>query len=731
MLSSFVALALSMIYLNHSCNAKNLPSISHENNGLVANSWRLLQNSEYKKDDLFCLSTGCVKTAASLINNLDQSVDPCDDFYQFACGNFIKNTVLNDGEMSRSIMSVINDVTINQRRMIVNEPIQPDELRPFKMMKLLFKSCMDLEKIEKIGLRPMKEMLKSLGGWPLLEAENWNESNFNWMDSLNGFKEIGRNMDFLIKLKITPDLKNHTKAAINLEQASFELSHQYLVKGTNYLVVDEYYKYMVDIAVLFGADRQRATEELKESLEFEVELAKISMPLEETNDLFKMYNPMNITDLQQKFPSIPWQEFLNKLLKQFIRQDDIIIVSSPKYFSGLGALLSKTPKRVQANYMMWRSVNDAVKYLTKELRQTKSTYKKRIFSIKEVPRWKECADISFELFKIAIGSMYVRRFSNENTKNNALEMVKVIKKELYKMLLSNEWMDDETRKNAMDKAKLILENDIAYPNELLDDGKLNSYYENLEVNDQDFYTSVLNLTKFSTDYEFSKLRKPVNKSDWVRNSGLVAEPNAFYIPEENSILFTAALLKGLSFSNDLPRYMIYSSIGSIIGHEITHGFDNSGRKFDLHGNLANWWAEETNKRFLEKEQCFIRQYGNYTINEGLKVNGTLTLGENIADRGGLKLAYNAYREWVKEHGVEPRLPGLQEYTPLQMFWLSNAHLSCSKDSMTYINVIRKYDGHSPSRFRVIGSFSNIKDFSDDFKCPLGSKMNPANKCQLW
>ncbi|XP_001944441.2 neprilysin-2 [Acyrthosiphon pisum] len=730
MLSSFVALALSMIYLNHSCNAKNLPSISPEMNGLVANSWRPLQNSEYEKDDLLCLSTGCVKAAASIINNMDQSVDPCDDFYQFACGNFIKNTILNDDELSRDLSSVINDALYNQKRMILTEPIQPDELRPFKMMKLQFKSCMDQGKIEKIGLGPMKEILKSLGGWPLLEAENWNESKFEWMDSMYSFKEMGQKMDYLLILTTTKLLKNSTKTAIFLQQPSFGLQRQYLVQGTDFLVVKLYYQYMVDIAVLFGADRKRATEELRESLDFEIELAKISIPQEEETN-YMLYKPMNIADLQQKFPSIPWQEFLNKLLNQFIRQDDIIVVSSPKYFSGLEALLKKTPKRVQANYMMQRSVDDAVKYLTRELRQIKYTYRKLVFDNKEVSRWMECVDISFDLFKIALGSMYVRRVSNENTKNNTLEIANDIKKELYKMLLSNEWMDDETREKAMDKAKAMT-HIIAYPDELLDDSKLNAYYENLDVNDQDFYTSILNLTKFNTDNEFLKLRKPVNKPDWVTYGELVTIVNAFYNLQDNNFMFTAAFLQGVPISNDLPRYITYSTVGSIIGHEITHGFDNKGRMFDKHGNFANWWVEETNKRFLEKEKCFIKQYGNYTINEdGLKFNSNLTLPDDIADMGGLNLAYKAYREWVKVHGVETRLPGLQEYTPQQIFWLSHANFWCSKDSKRYIEITSKSGEHSPSRFRIIGSFSNIKDFSDDFMCPLGSNMNPANKCQLW
>ncbi|XP_060860161.1 neprilysin-2-like [Metopolophium dirhodum] len=731
MLSWFLALALSMLYLNHSCNAKCLPSISPEKNGLVANSWRLLQNSEYEKDNLFCLSKGCVKAAASLINNMDRSVDPCDDFYQFACGSFIKNTILDDDKESRNEFKVVDDAISNWKQIIVAEPIQPDELRPFKMMKLLYKSCIDQEHIKKIGLEPIKEILKSIGGWPVLEAEKWNESKFTWTDSMHKLivpEKIG-GVDYFIKIRTIVHPENNTNPILYLDKASLGLKLEYLVKGKDHELTNKYYRYIVDIAVLFGADRQRATKELSESLDFEIELAKIE---EQWNSSYIGYKTVevNILNLQDYFPSIPWKEFLDKLLNKSIRRDDIIIVSSLKFLEDLETLLKKTPKRVQSNYVIQRSVIDSLSYMTEELRNRQYKYKKELNpNFKVYPRSNYCMKISTELFNLATGSLYVKRVFNENAKQNALEMVNGIKEELYKTLSSNEWMDDRTREKAMDKAKAMTHT-IAYPDELLDDSKLNAYYENLEVNDQDYYTSLLNWTKFSTDYEFSKL-KSFNKSDWVFLSGTVTTVNAYYQPQKNNIILPVGILQGAFFSNDRPQYMIYGGIGSVIGHEITHGFDNEGKKFDRHGNLANWWTEETNKRFLEKQKCFIDQYGNYTVHEiGLKVDGNITLDDNMSDNGGLKLVYDAYRVWAKGHGVEPRLPGLQEYTPQQIFWLSYANVWCSKDTLKYLKNSMT-DVHSPNRFRVNGPLSNKKFFSDDFRCPLGSNMNPVKKCQVW
>jgi predicted metalloendopeptidase len=229
-----------------------------------------------------------------------------------------------------------------------------------------------------------------------------------------------------------------------------------------------------------------------------------------------------------------------------------------------------------------------------------------------------------------------------------------------------------------------------------------------------------------------KLRQPVNKSDWIEYS-YSTTINAFYNPIENSIVLPAGILQGEFYSSDHPQYMNYGAIGFIIGHEITHGFDNQGRIYDGQGNIVDWWAEDTKKQFLEKAMCIIRQYGNYTDHEvGLKLNGNNTQGENIADNGGIKLAYNAYNTWSNvQWDAEPRLPGLQNYTPNQMFWLSTANIWCSKYRPETIKNIIITNVHATNRFRIIGSISNQEEFSNDFQCPLGSNMNPLNKCHVW
>ncbi|KAL5238849.1 hypothetical protein ACI65C_006259 [Semiaphis heraclei] len=701
-----LALALTTVHYSHRCNTASISSLSPGDNGFIGESLgRILnKNRKYGNEKIICYTPGCEEAAASVINNMDISIDPCDDFYQFACGKFIKYAIIDDDKPFQTTFSVAGDTLLNNLRIIITEPIKPDEQRPIKMAKLLFKSCMDKEKIEMDGLVPFKKMLKTLGGWPVLEGDKWENAEYTWKDIVYKIREMGYSVDYLIRFSIGIDSKNSTMRAIELDEASLSL------KGIDEKIVLRYYSYMVDIAVLLGADRHRAVKEMVQSLEFEIRLAKILMPAEERRDTTKLYNPMKLDGLQRNFPTIPWKEYMDKLLyPQTVRRDDIIILSSLKYFSQLEILLYTTPKRILANYLIWRLVTQCVCFLTEELRKRELEYhSEQSGKTEREPRWKECVGISSERFSLAIGSLYVRHFFDENAKKEALEMVNGIREEMYKILSTNDWMDDETRKHAIDKA------------------------DSMTINDKDYFTSMMNFTKFATHYGFSLLRQPVNKSDWIHHSK-TAIINAFYSYDENSIQIPAGILQGVFFSSDRPRYMNYGAIGFVIGHEITHGFDDQGRKYDKHGNLVDWWANETKKRFLEKVSCIIKQYGNYTAEEiGLKLNGINTQGENIADNGGLKQAYNAYKVWTRRHGEEPRLPGpLQNFTPQQMFWVSAANVWCSKYRPEALKTEITTNSHSPDRFRVIGPFSNLEDFSNDFRCPLGSKMNPVNKCQVW
>ncbi|XP_045472319.1 neprilysin-2-like isoform X1 [Harmonia axyridis] len=679
-----------------------------------------------------CLTPGCIHTASKVLEYMDPSVDPCDDFYQFTCGNFLKKTNIPDDKASVTSFSIISDLLQEQLRSMIEEPIDPKEPKPFQLTKKLYRACMNKTLIEKEGLTTIFKIFKNLGGWPVLEGDMWNDGDFDWRKAVYKFRRNGYSVDYLIDFSVGIDLKNSTRRIIDLDQASFGLRREFLTRGLSDKLVRAYYDYMVDIAVLFGAEKTRASKELEESLNFEIKLANISLPSEKRRNASLLYNPMTVEELQRRFQSIPWLEYINTLLAPdtVITKDEVVVVSVPSYITDLEKILAITPKRVQANYIMWRAAASSVSYLTEALRRRQLEYTTVVSGKTErAPRWKECVDISAGSLSTAAGALYVRKYFNEDARQNALEMVRDIRAEFERILKEVDWMDDETKKNAIEKAK-SMSTHIAYPDELLDDSKLEEFYQNLEMDENNYMGSVLNLTLFGTQFSFKRLRQPVNKTDWITH-GRPAIVNAFYSSIENSIQFPAGILQGVFFNADRPRYMNYGAIGFVIGHEITHGFDDQGRQFDKNGNLVDWWAPSTQKAFIEKAQCIIDQYGNYTVPEiGRNLNGINTQGENIADCGGLKEAYIAYEHWMKRHGEEPYLPGIN-LNGRQMFWVSAAHIWCSKYRKEDLRQIVVTDEHSPDKFRVIGPMSNMQYFAKDFDCKVGSVMNPVHKCNVW
>jgi predicted metalloendopeptidase len=689
-----------------------------------------LSNNDY------CFTKGCIQTAADLLDKLDETANPCDDFYQFACGSFIEETVIPDDRTRTSMFSILGDKLDVQVRGLLEGEIKASDPKPFQMAKSVFQSCMDKETIETAGLDPLKLILKKMGGWPLLEGPNWNEEGYKWYEMTYKFRENGYSVDYLVDFSVTTDLKNSSWRILDLDQPGLGMAREYLMKGLEDPDVQAYQEYMQDVALLLGADKDTVINDIKETIKFEIELAKISLPREERRDASKLYNPMRVSELTSLDPTTPWLEYINTILTTDIVQvsgAEIIIVDVPNYITNFSQLIQNTPKRVQANYLMWRAAAASMAYMNEAADKISLKFSKKLTGkSEEPPRWRKCVGAASGSLANAVGSLYVTKYFNEDSKTEALLMVSEIRRQFERLLDEVDWMDEDTKRQARVKAQGMVEH-IGYPSELLEMSKLEDLYAGLELSPNAYLRNALNMTVFGTNYAFSKLREKVNKTDWVRH-GRPAVVNAFYSPLENSIQFPAGILQGIFFSSDRPKYMNYGAIGWVIGHEITHGFDDQGRQFDEEGNLVDWWHPETKKRYLKKAQCIISQYGNYTIKDldNMQLNGINTQGENIADNGGIKEAYRAYNSWVSRNGAEPRLPGVN-YTPRQLFWVSAANVWCAKYRPKALKLRVLTGVHSPDQFRVQGPFSNMDDFSRDFNCPVGSNMNPPkeNKCQVW
>ncbi|KAH8264524.1 hypothetical protein KR038_009603, partial [Drosophila bunnanda] len=715
--------------------------------------------------DEWCLTQECIHTASTVLRKMKPEVEPCDNFYEFACGTYLEEENIPDDKVSISTFSVISDKLQEQLKDIITAERPETEPKHFRLPNLLYKACMNKTLIETLGAEPIKRVAEKLGGWPLIKGDSWNaDDTWTWQEQVKKFRAAGFSMDYIIDFSIGVDLQNSTKRLIDLDQSALALSREYLVKGFNETLVTAYYDYMVDVAVLFGANKDKAKTELLSSLEFEIALAnvstagvclacrrvqfwfpQISWPNEKRRNSSELYNLRTPAQLQAAYPYVQWVDYMNALLPEGldVAEDEMINLSVPSFFEDLGKLLARTPKRVIANYMFWRIHGFSVGFLSEEFRKRQLQYATALSGRQEQEaRWKECVDIatgrlvccfgchgSVLGLGISVGSLYVRKHFHKDSKANALEMVNDIRNVFNDILDEVIWMDAKTKKEAKEKLHSMATH-IGYPDEMLDNEKLATYYAKLDIDPDKYFESFLGMNIFGTDYSFNKLRLPVNKTDWVRHAR-PAIVNAFYSSLENSIQFPAGILQGHFFNAQRPKYMNFGAIGYVIGHEITHGFDDQGRQFDVKGNLRDWWQPDTQKAYLAKAKCIIEQYGNYTEKAtGLNLNGINTQGENIADNGGVKESYIAYRRWAQKHGPEKKLPGL-DYTPEQMFWVAAGQTWCAKYRKESLKMRITTGVHSPSEFRVLGSLSNMKDFAKDFQCPDGSPMNPVQKCEVW
>ncbi|XP_031344636.1 neprilysin-2-like isoform X2 [Photinus pyralis] len=663
-----------------------------------------------------CLTPGCIQAASSILDNIDASVDPCDDFYQFACGNFIKQA--ND---DTSYVELTENLVQQQLRVVLEENVKAQEPRPFRLLKKMYQACMNTTAIELDGLTTIKSILEDLGGWPVLKGRKWNQKKFDWKQSVYKFRNLGYAVNYLIGVRITKDITNSSLTTLYIGHGAESLSNTSDLKP--------YLNKMVYVATVLGAKKGVAERELNESLKFEHHLSLMASAIPEQRNLslgfeyntFKglRYYRISVSELQQIVPYIPWLEYLNSVLNIpniTIKASQEIIFEHPIYFSDLEKLLNNTPKRVLANYLMWKVVELSIPYITEKLEQYEcSTF-----------RWSTCVSLTLD------SALYVRKHFHEDNKQEVTEMVSNIKKEFAKNVKGADWMDNDTKLHALEKLA-AMSSHVGYPDELLSDKKLEDYYKGLHVESDNFLKIRLSTELFLYEAEVKRLVivLPVNEINWVDRAKRVLEVNAFYHIRANSIELPAAQLQSIILKSNRPRYINYGAVGYVIAHEITHGFSGKGSTFDKDGKLVDWWESSTKEKFKTKVQCMIDQYGNYSVPElGLNLNGLNTIGENIADNGGMRYAYLAYNEWVRRNGKEPLLPALN-YTDRQLFWISAANGWCANQIPSSVKRQIHNDEHPPYKFRVNVPLSNTDYFAKDFNCRIGSNMNPVGKCEVW
>ncbi|XP_062607161.1 neprilysin-like [Saccostrea cucullata] len=692
--------------------------------------------------DNICLTPECSIAASRLLSSLNTEVEPCNNFYEFACGTWMKKNVIPEDRSSYDMFGVVREDVEVIMKIVLEQPGSPSDPESVTHAKNLYKSCVNQTYIESRGIEPSFGLLKELGGWPVLgnnTGGHWNESEYNLTTLLLNL--LRYNNKPLINLYVYTDSKNSSSRVIFLDQPDFGMpGRKYYLNGLNDTMVRAYKALAQAVAEEFHADPSTADRDMEEVIKLETDMANISMRDEDRRDSFALYNPIEMQKLKINY-TVPdgakfdWDDFITRVMRiegvdVNVPPDETIIVRAIPYFSKMFEVLGKYSNRTISNYLVWRIMKNRIGNLGQKFQDLVTEYNKALYGTSTPrARWRSCASYVNTYYGLSLGRLFVKEAFDENAKQETLDMIHNLRAAFGELVDENTWMDDTTRGLAKEKAKFIQEK-IGYQDFILNKTALDEYYENYTAEADTYFENVLSNLRRSTIDSLRYLRFEVDKNEWGTAPATV---NAYYNSVLNRIMFPAGILQPPFFSSSQTKSMNYGGIGVVIGHEITHGFDDRGRQYDKNGNLKQWWTDEVIQTFKKQAQCLVDQYGNFSVPEadGMKMNGINTLGENIADNGGLKESYRAYRRWVETRGrEEEQLPGVK-YTHDQIFFINFAQVWCG--NMRRESAINRIltGVHSPGRFRVIGTLQNSEDFSRAFNCPASSFMNAANKCSVW
>ena len=522
-------------------------------------------------------------------------------FFQFSCGGFNANTRIPDDKGRWAGYDFIEEDINYHGRTLLEETSRDhdDDFESYQLARNFYKSCMNDEKLEQLGVEPALNRLKDLGGWPILDGDNWSsEDTFKWWEWTYKANKAGFSYNFLVSLSIDADDKNASWNVLHFDQASLGLSREYLIKGFEDKDVQHYFKYMVDVATLLGADPEVAKSELEESLKFEISLAHITIPKEERRNATELYNPTVLGDLKT-YDHLPssWTKYIRKLFEVSdgvkIEETEKVILTNAGYFKKLSELLKNTEPRVLANYLGWRIAKTTVPYLNAEALKIQHVYNKAINGDKsQAPAWKRCTnEVGFSAknalsnLGLVAGSMYVRRYFNPDAKHAMIEMASYIRKAFEEDILENlDWMDDTTKEKAKEKLSQM-DQFIAYEDAFTDKDTVDGFFANLNITDDEYFENSLKLDRFWKAFKYNQLRVKIDPKSWLEHAD-VTEVNAFYSGNANYIEFPAGILQGVFYNAKIPNYMNYGGIGAVIGHEITHGFDDRGRQRNGQGRIV-------------------------------------------------------------------------------------------------------------------------------------------------
>ena len=659
-----------------------------------------------------CAQTGNEGKPAIDLANFDNTTAPSEDFYQYACGGWMEANPLTPEYARYGIFDQLDKENQEKLKVLIEElNSKPQEAGSVgAKIQMMYSMGLDSLKRNADGAAPVMDQLAAIKA--IADIKDFS--------SMVGKMHVESSSP-LFSFYIGADEKNSTMNLLQFYQGGLSMGDRdyYLLDDENTLKIrNAYRQYIERLFGLAGYNAEEAVEAADAVLAFETEIAKVSVDRATLRDVHKNYNKMSVQDFTSKYGFIDWELFFKET---GISKSEELNAGQITFFEGMTKLMKKTSLEDLKDYLSFKLLNSASNYLSDEFVNANFDFYGRALQGKEElqPRWKSALAVVNRSLAEAFGQMYVEKYFPASSKEKMLEMVDNLQAALGERIEALEWMSDETKSKAQEKLGTFIVK-VGYPDKWKD-------YTALDIKADSYWANICRANIFAHNEMMKDEGQPVDRTEWGMSPQTV---NAYYNPTTNEICFPAAILQPPFFNPDADDAVNYGGIGVVIGHEMTHGFDDQGRNYDKDGNISSWWTKEDEDKFNERAKVLVEQYDKIVVLDTLHADGSYTLGENIADQGGLLVAYQAYMNTLKDKEAPADIDG---FTNSQRFYLGYANLWAQNLRPQEIMRRTKTDVHSLGKWRVNAALRNIEDFYTAFGIKEGDAMYlaPEERINIW